>query len=120
MRLLALSPRSVSSDFAEQPVRSSRKPRTLFVCFVKAERLICRFLRSKPTGKQEHDDDDQDDADDTDAAMAVAVAVTAEAATKATDQKNDEDNEKDSSERHDHILLLRDHGGAPAAWSLRP
>jgi hypothetical protein len=56
--------------------------------------------RSKPTHKQQYDENDQDDTDDTDAAVTETVAVAAEAATKATKQEDDKDNDEYKSERH--------------------
>jgi hypothetical protein len=62
--------------------------------------------RSKPTHKQQYDEDDQDDTDDTDATVTETVTVAAEAATEATKQEDDKDNDEYKSERHDLTPLV--------------
>lgn len=55
-------------------------------------------VRSKPTRKNQYDEDDQDDANDTDAAMTVAVAVATEATTEAAKQEDDKYDDEYESE----------------------
>jgi hypothetical protein len=70
--------------------------------------------RSNPAQNQQYDEDDHDYPDDTDPIMTEAVAVTAEAATEATKQKDDEDNDEYKSERHGLSPLVDPDGpGSP-------
>ena len=55
---------------------------------------------SNPAQDQQYDEDNHDYPDDADPAVTEAIAVTAEAATEATKQKDDENNDEYKSERH--------------------
>jgi hypothetical protein len=54
-------------------------------------------FRSKATCQKQDYDNNEHNAEDTDAAVTEAVSVTAKAATKATEQENDEDDNKDGA-----------------------
>jgi hypothetical protein len=68
---------------------------------VKTAHLEIPAVSSKPTHQNQNDEDDQNDADDANAAVTEAVPVSAEAATKATQQEDDENNDEYESDRHD-------------------
>ena len=56
------------------------------------------FAVSNPPHQHKNDNDDQYYADDTDAAVSEAIAITAEAATEATKQKDEKDDNKNDSD----------------------
>jgi hypothetical protein len=58
-------------------------------------------VRSNPAHQKQNDQDDQNDTNYTDTAVAKAVPVSAEATAKATQQENDENNDKYKPDRHD-------------------
>jgi hypothetical protein len=63
------------------------------------------FVSSNPPHDQQNDENDQNHAEDTDTAVTEAIAVTTKAAAEATEEKNNEDDNEDGSERHDRISV---------------
>jgi hypothetical protein len=64
-------------------------------------------FRLEPPKQHENENNDKDEADDADATMPEAVAVAAKTATEPAEQKNDEKDNEDGSDRHGVIFLPR-------------
>src|SRR5579864_7105397 len=74
-------------------------------------------LQSEPAEQDQHEEDDRHHTQDAHRAVSIAVAIAAAEAREAAQQGDDENDEKDCSERHCEVPFLR--GGRARATRAR-